>query len=227
MSTRMEIFMKTAKGVALAGVIASALCQAPQPARATPFGGIAADMVKPYRQEMSRLSQRVGELAEVERRVKALNEDLEWATLALTEVTAEIEAVIVDDDRIGPREQLKLVADVLRDGLGRMRKDAAVRNEAAKPERRATQAGFGWSAEGLSGMEAREADLVASIDNYSEENDSALQTVRLVAEKLDQVIRSAGLKDSDEIKAFDVLVEAMDLLPGGDGSSTETEAPLP
>ena len=31
--------------------------------------------------------------------------------------------------------------------------------------------------------------------------------------------------EPDEIKAFDVLVEAMDLLPGGDGSTAET--PLP
>lgn len=227
MSTRVSAFMDTAWGAAVAGAVAAALCAAPGAASASPLGSLSAGVAGPYRHEMSRLEKRIGELAEVERRVRDLNRNLERAVQSLMEVTGEVEGAIVDDDRITPREQLRLVAEVLEDGLGRMKRDLAGQDspdedEAAPVEASDAQA-YGFPA----GMEAREAELVASIDSYSSDNESALETVRQVSAKLDLVIAASRQKDSDELKAFDVLVEAMDLLPGAADDGSGSEAPLP
>lgn len=223
MSTKIGVFMNTAKGMALAGVLAATVAAVPGPVSANPFAGAAAGVMGPYRQEMARLGDRIGALAEVERRVKALNDDLEWATQALMEVTGEVEVVIVDEDRITPRQQLRLIADVLTDGLARMRRDQAFRNVTVADGPRVMDARLQLPSEGLSGLAAKEADLVASIDAYSAENEAALETINQVSKRLDIVILAADLKDSDELKAFDTLVEAMDLLPGGDGQEASEE----
>jgi len=224
MTTKVGNFMNTAKGMALAGVIAATMAAVSGAASASPFGGVAAGVLNPYRQEMARLGDRIVELAEVERRVMAMNEDLEWATQSLMEVTAEVESVIVDDDRITPRQQLRLIADVLSDGLARVRRDAAFRNIKVGPLPRVMEARDSWSSDDLSRLEAKESDLVASIDSYSSENEAALEVIRQVSKKLDHVILAADLKDSDELEAFDVLVEAMDLLPGGEAAAADEPA---